>query len=60
MGSKELLNICADLLDHITVVKVYIKLSKEHKKIDYSLIMSQHMIEIERLVNNLIDTIKKD
>ncbi|MDF9407858.1 MAG: hypothetical protein A4E52_00622 [Pelotomaculum sp. PtaB.Bin013] len=59
MDNEEILNTCSDLLDKLTVVKGYLQLSTERKKVDYSLLLLQEINEIQILVYKMIDTLKK-
>jgi len=58
--NNDVLDICSDLLDKITVIKGYLKLNTERKKVDYSPVLLQEINEIELLVNQIVDIIKKD
>lgn len=59
MDKEEILNNCSDLLDKLTVIKGYLQLSTERKKVDYSLLLLQEINEIQILVYKMIDTLKK-
>lgn len=59
MKNGDILNICSDLLDQITVIKGYLQLSTERKKVDYSLLVWQKINEIQLLVYNIIDSLRK-
>lgn len=59
MNNEEILNVCSHLLDKITVIKGYLQLSTERKKVDYSLLLLQEINEIQILVYKMIDIIKE-
>jgi len=59
VDKEEILNNCSDLLDKLTVIKGYLQLSTERKKVDYSLLLLQEINEIQILVYKMIDTLKK-
>jgi len=59
MNSDDILNVCSDLLDKITVIKGYLQLNTERKKVDYSLLLLQEINEIQMLICKMIDSIKK-
>ncbi len=59
MDKNEMLNACSDLLDKITVIKGYLQLNTECKKVDYSLLLLQEINEIQMLVYKMIDGLKK-
>lgn len=53
--NSEILNVCSELFDRITIIKGYLVLGIERKKIDYSLILLQEVDEIEILVRKIVD-----
>jgi len=55
---EKILNICSKLFDKLTVLKGYLILGKEHKKIDYSLILINEVNEIDALICEIVDTVK--
>jgi len=56
---NEILNVSHELFDRITVVKGYLVLNAERKKIDYSLLLLNEINEIESLVCIIVDIAKK-
>ncbi len=56
---EKILNICSKLFDKLTVLKGYLILGKEHKKIDYSLIIINEINEIDSLICEIVDTVKE-
>ncbi|OPX89171.1 MAG: hypothetical protein A4E53_01618 [Pelotomaculum sp. PtaB.Bin104] len=59
MDNEEILNTCSHLLDKLTVIKGYLQLSTERKKVDYSLLLLQEINDIQMLVYKMIDALKK-
>lgn len=56
--NSQILNICSELFDRITIIKGYLILGIERKKIDYSLILLQEIDEVEILVRKIVDIVK--
>jgi len=56
---NEILNVSHELFDRITVVKGYLVLNAERKKIDYSLLLLNEINEIESLVGSSLDRVGK-
>lgn len=57
---EEILNICSELFDRLAIVKGYLELSIERKKIDYSLLLLNEINDIEFLVRKIVDVAKKN
>jgi hypothetical protein len=57
---EKILNICSKLFDKLTILKGYLILAKEHKKIDYSLILINEINEIDSLIREIVDTVKNN
>ncbi|HBC92230.1 MAG TPA: histidine kinase [Pelotomaculum sp.] len=57
---EKILNICSRLFDKLTILKGYLILAKEHKKIDYSLILINEINEIDSLIREIVDTVKNN
>lgn len=57
--NNEILDICSELFDRITLIKGYLTLGIEQKKIDYSLILLQEIDEIDILVRKIVDIVKQ-
>ncbi|TEB06127.1 hypothetical protein Psch_03169 [Pelotomaculum schinkii] len=57
---EKILNICSKLFDKLTILKGYLILGKEHKKIDYSLILINEINEIDSLICEIVDTVKNN
>jgi len=58
MRREEILDICSDLLDRITVAKGHLQLQSERKKVDYSLLILSDLDKVEDLVNCIVDLCK--
>ncbi len=59
-NKDDILNICSDLFDRITVVKGYLELNNERKKVDYSLVILQEINDFERIIMNLVNLVNND
>lgn len=59
MKNENIVDLCSDLLDKITVIKGYLQLNTERKKVDYSLLLLQKINEMEVLVCKMIDSMKR-
>ena len=55
MDKKMIINICDALIDRLTVIKGFIQLNKMNNKIDHSIIISQEVEELEKVVNELVN-----
>jgi hypothetical protein len=51
----ELINICSELSDKVTLVKLYLYLSLEQKNVDYSLLIIKEINNIELLIRIIVD-----
>ncbi|MDD2421856.1 MAG: histidine kinase [Heliobacteriaceae bacterium] len=59
MNRDELFTIFSDLLDKITVVKGYLQLNYERKKVDYSLLALQQINDLEVSIQQILVDLKK-
>ncbi|EGW40644.1 hypothetical protein DOT_1391 [Desulfosporosinus sp. OT] len=55
MSKEQILSICNNLIDQLTVLKGFIQLDRMNNKIDHSLIILKEMDNMELIVNELID-----
>ena len=53
---KAVAEICSEMFDKITVIKGYLLLNIERKKVDYSPLILRKVGEMEVLVRKIIDT----
>lgn len=57
MFSNDILNLCSQLYDKITVVKGYLQLKDFRSNVDYSLLILNEVNELESLVNKIVDIV---
>lgn len=55
----QILDCCSNLIDRITIIKGYLQLGFKRKNIDYSILLLQETYEIETLVREIVDVLKK-
>jgi len=55
MHNEDVVNICRALYDRLSVIKGYLILNNERKKVDYSIILLQELNEIESLLDLIVD-----
>lgn len=55
MNKEQVLSICDNLIDQLTVLKGFIQLDKMNNKLDHSLILLKEMERMERIVYELIN-----
>ncbi|ODA39408.1 hypothetical protein DSBG_3793 [Desulfosporosinus sp. BG] len=55
MSKEQILSICNNLIDQLTVLKGFIQLDRMNNKIDHSLIILKEMDNMELIVNELMD-----
>jgi len=53
MHNEDVINICQALYDKLSVIKGYLKLNSERKKVDYSIILLQELNEVESLLDSV-------
>ncbi|AQS58630.1 hypothetical protein [Desulforamulus ferrireducens] len=51
--------LCSQLFDSLTIIKGYLKLNVEHKNVDYTPLILQEVNEIEKLLQQVVDELKK-
>lgn len=52
-------NICSDMFDRLTIIKGYLLLNTERKRVDYTPLILREVHEMEGLVRDVIDILKK-
>ncbi|OPX86491.1 MAG: hypothetical protein A4E53_02924 [Pelotomaculum sp. PtaB.Bin104] len=55
MHNKNMLYLCSQLLDKITVINGYLRLNMERKNVDYSFFIFQALKELEEIANKMSD-----
>ncbi len=58
MLKDNLLNICSNMIDKITVMKGYLQIKNNRKNVDYSLLVSKDIEELELMIYEIIDAIQ--
>ncbi|AEG61682.1 hypothetical protein [Desulforamulus ruminis] len=53
---KAVAEICSEMFDKITIIKGYLLLNIERKKVDYSPLILREVGEMEILVRKIVDT----
>lgn len=51
--------LCSQLFDRLTIIKGYLKLNVERKKVDYTPLVLREVNEMERLLQQVVDELKK-
>jgi hypothetical protein len=54
MSKEEIVKICDNLIDQLTVLKGFIQLNKLNNKIDHSIIIFQQIEVLEKIINELV------
>ncbi len=56
---SDIKEICGELFDRLTIVKGYLMLNIERKKVDYTPLIIREVNAMEELIRLLVDTLKK-
>ncbi|AQS60622.1 histidine kinase [Desulforamulus ferrireducens] len=52
------IELCSQLFDRLTIIKGYLMLNVERKKIDYTPLILREVDEMERLLQQVVDDIR--
>ena len=55
MDKELIIKICDSLIDQLTVLKGYMQLDKINNRIDHSIIITQEIEKLEKVVNELVN-----
>lgn len=55
MHNNDILDLCSQLLDKVTVISGYLRLNMERKNVDYSFFIFQALKELEAIANKMSD-----
>ncbi|TGE39676.1 hypothetical protein E4K67_01365 [Desulfosporosinus fructosivorans] len=60
MSRNQILRICDNLIDQLTVLKGFIQLDKMNNKIDHSIVILHEIDYMERIVTELVNQLIAD
>jgi coenzyme F420-reducing hydrogenase delta subunit len=55
MDKELIIKICDSLIDQLTILKGYMQLDKINNRIDHSIIITQEIEKLEKVVNELVN-----
>lgn len=55
MNKEQILTICDNLIDQLTVLKGFMQLNNNNRKADHSIILLREMDNIEKAIRELVD-----